>query len=212
MFGHFYFPDGTHIEYDEFNEFQKFFMEWLLQERKKTLLTFPVLTEASLDENGEPKDKEWADFCADIRSRGLSFFSYNSETADALASCVTGDSLIKIFDTVENKSYYITIEDFIKKVSSTENDNINKTFDNCRFSVEGVNPETNEIVNESVTGVLKKHYTGNMFTVSVNGKKLKVTEDHVFLVKNKKTGEVLEMMAKDLFTDDTYKLYQIASC
>ena len=87
MFGHFYFPDGTHIEYDEFNEFQKFFMDWLLQERKKTLLTFPVLTEASLDENGEPKDKEWADFCADIRSRGLSFFSYNSETADALASC-----------------------------------------------------------------------------------------------------------------------------
>lgn len=212
MFGHFYFPDGTHIEYDEFNEFQKFFMEWLLQERKKTLLTFPVLTEASLDENGEPKDKEWADFCADIRSRGLSFFSYNSETADALASCVTGDSLIKIFDTVENKSYYITIEDFIKKVSSTKNDNINKTFDNCRFNVEGVNPETNEIVNEPVTGVLKKHYTGNMFTVSVNGKKLKVTEDHVFFVKNKKTGEVLEMTAKDLFTDDTYKLYQIASC
>ena len=212
MFGHFYFPDGTHIEYDDFNKFQKFFMEWLLQERKKTLLTFPVLTEASLDENGEPKDKEWADFCADIRSRGLSFFSYNSETADALASCVTGDVLLKIFDTVENKSYYITIEDFIKKVSSTENDNINKIFDNCRFNVEGINPETNEIVSEPITGALKKHYTGNMFTVSVNGKKIKVTEDHVFLVKNKNTGEVLEMTAKDLFSNNTYKLYQIASC
>ena len=87
MFGHFYFPDGTHIEYEEFNEFQKFFMEWLLEERKKTILTFPVLTEASLNEGNEPKDKEWADFCADIRSRGLSFFSYNDDTASALASC-----------------------------------------------------------------------------------------------------------------------------
>ena len=87
MFGNFYFPDGTHLDYEGFNEFQKFFMEFLLEERKKTLLTFPVLTEASLDEDGFPKDEEWADFCADIRSRGLSFFSYNSESVDALASC-----------------------------------------------------------------------------------------------------------------------------
>lgn len=87
MFGHFYFPDGDHVDYDEYNEFQKFFMEWLLEERTKSLLTFPVVTEASLNENGKPKDKEWAYFCADIRSRGLSFFSFNDDTPSALASC-----------------------------------------------------------------------------------------------------------------------------
>ena len=87
MFGHFAFPDGTRVDYDEFNELQKFFMEWLLEERSKSLLTFPVLTEASLNFEGEPKDKEWADFCADIRSRGLSFFSFNDDTPSALASC-----------------------------------------------------------------------------------------------------------------------------
>lgn len=87
MFGHFYFPDGDHVDYDEYNEFQKFFMEWLLEERKKSLLTFPVVTEASLNENGKPKDKEWAYFCADIRARGLSFFSFNDDTPSALASC-----------------------------------------------------------------------------------------------------------------------------
>ena len=87
MFGHFAFPDGTRVDYDEFNELQKFFMEWLLEERSKSLLTFPVLTEASLNFEGEPKDKEWADFCADIRSRGLSFFSFNDDTPSALSSC-----------------------------------------------------------------------------------------------------------------------------
>ena len=86
MFGHFAFPDGTRVDYDEFNELQKFFMEWFLEERSKSLLTFPVLTEASLNENGKPKDMAWAEFCADIRSRGLSFFSFNDDTASALAS------------------------------------------------------------------------------------------------------------------------------
>ena len=99
MFGNFYFPDGTHLDYEGFNEFQKFFMEFLLEERKKTLLTFPVLTEASLDENGLPKDEEWADYCADIRSRGLSFFSYNSESVDALASCC------RLRNAVENTDF-----------------------------------------------------------------------------------------------------------
>lgn len=87
MFGHFMFPDGTIIEYDEFNELQKFFMEWLREERTKSLLTFPVLTEASLNENGKPKDKEWAEYCALERSKGLSFFSFNDDTPSALASC-----------------------------------------------------------------------------------------------------------------------------
>lgn len=87
MFGHFMFPDGTIVNYDDFNKLQKFFMEWLLEERSKSLLTFPVLTEASLNENGKPKDTEWAEFCADIRARGLSFFSFNDDTPSALASC-----------------------------------------------------------------------------------------------------------------------------
>lgn len=87
MFGNFYFPDGTHYDYDSFNKLQKFFMEWLLVERTRSVLTFPVLTEASLNDGDEPKDKEWADFCADIRSRGLSFFSFNDDTASALSSC-----------------------------------------------------------------------------------------------------------------------------
>jgi ribonucleoside-triphosphate reductase len=92
FFKDFHFPGingyGSHnYSYDSYNELQKFFMEWLKEERKKTLLTFPVITEASIDKDGEPLDKDWADWCAEMRSQGLSFFSYNSESVDSLSSC-----------------------------------------------------------------------------------------------------------------------------
>lgn len=87
MFGNFMFPDFTKVDYDEFNEMQKFFLEWLLDERTKSLLTFPVLTEASLNAEDDAKDLEWADFIAEIRAKGLSLFSFNDKNASALSSC-----------------------------------------------------------------------------------------------------------------------------
>ncbi len=62
-------------------------MKWFNQERTKTLLTFPVETMAMLTENGEPKDKEWGDFAAEMYSEGHSFFTYLSDNADSLSSC-----------------------------------------------------------------------------------------------------------------------------
>lgn len=88
MFGGFVFPDGTPPEYDSLKELQKFFMDWFRQERKKELLTYPVLTAAILlGEDNKPKDKDFADFIATEMSLGLSFFLYESHSADSLASC-----------------------------------------------------------------------------------------------------------------------------
>ena len=88
VFGGFVFPDGTPPEYDSLKELQKFFMDWFRQERKKELLTYPVLTAAILlGEDNKPKDKNFADFIATEMSLGLSFFLYESHSADSLASC-----------------------------------------------------------------------------------------------------------------------------
>jgi len=88
VFGGFVFPDGTPPEYDSLKELQKFFMDWFRQERKKELLTYPVLTAAILlGEDNKPKDKDFADFIATEMSLGLSFFLYESHSADSLASC-----------------------------------------------------------------------------------------------------------------------------
>lgn len=87
LFGNFYFPDGTQPDWDGLSWLQKRFMKWFNQERTKTVLTFPVETMAMLTENGDCKDKEWADFAAEMYAEGHSFFTYLSDNADSLSSC-----------------------------------------------------------------------------------------------------------------------------
>ena len=88
IFGEFYFPDGSRPDWDGLSWLQKRFMKWFNNERTKTLLTFPVETMAILvDENGDPKDAEWADFTAEMYAEGHSFFTYMSDNADSLSSC-----------------------------------------------------------------------------------------------------------------------------
>ncbi|MCM1034613.1 MAG: anaerobic ribonucleoside-triphosphate reductase [Paludibacter sp.] len=87
LFGNFYFPDGSQPHWDSLNWLQKRFMRWFNQERTKTVLTFPVETMALLAEDGDIKDKEYADFTAQMYAEGHSFFTYVSDNADSLSSC-----------------------------------------------------------------------------------------------------------------------------
>lgn len=87
LFGNFYFPDGSKPDWDGLSWLQKRFMIWFNAERTKTLLTFPVETMALLTENRDCRDKEWADFTAQMYAAGHSFFTYMSDNADSLSSC-----------------------------------------------------------------------------------------------------------------------------
>lgn len=87
IFGDFRFPDGEKPHWDSLNWLQKRFMKWFNNERLHAVLTFPVETMALLSENGDVKDKEYADFTAEMYSEGHSFFTYLSDNADSLASC-----------------------------------------------------------------------------------------------------------------------------
>ncbi len=87
LFSDFVFPDGSRPDWDSFNWLQKRFMRWFNHERTRSILTFPVETMALLTENGEPKDKEYGDFTAEMYSEGHSFFTYMSDNADSLSSC-----------------------------------------------------------------------------------------------------------------------------
>ena len=87
MFGDFYFPDGTQPQWESLNWLQKEFMLWFNEERTKCLITFPVESFALIYKDGEFVDKENADFVAEEYSRGHSFFTYISDTADSLSSC-----------------------------------------------------------------------------------------------------------------------------
>jgi len=87
MFGNFVFPDGEKPDWYTFNKLQKFFLRWLNEERKKALLTFPIIT-ASLLNNGENIiDKEYEDLISEGISNGHHFFTYTSDSVDTLSNC-----------------------------------------------------------------------------------------------------------------------------
>lgn len=89
MFGDFFYPDGTQVDFDSVMELQKFFMGWFRKEREKSLLTFPVLTASCIEKEDLSgfKDEEFVDFLCEEMSKGLSFFIYESTSADSLSSC-----------------------------------------------------------------------------------------------------------------------------
>lgn len=87
MFGDFVFPDMTKPQWKSVKKLQAFFMKWFNEERNKAILTFPVVTAAMLVKDGKPVDIEFTDMCAQELSEGNSFFIYQSENADSLASC-----------------------------------------------------------------------------------------------------------------------------
>lgn len=103
IFEGFYFPDGDQPKWNSVSWLQKKFMKWFNKERTKAVLTFPVETLNLLtDENGY-RDKEWADFAAEMLAEGHSFFIYRSNSVDALASCC------RLRNAVEENTFSYTL-------------------------------------------------------------------------------------------------------
>lgn len=87
IFGEFYFPDGTQPQWESLSWLQKKFAKWFNEERTKCILTFPVETMALLANGEDVVDEEYADFTAEMYSKGHSFFTYMSDSPDSLSSC-----------------------------------------------------------------------------------------------------------------------------
>jgi ribonucleoside-triphosphate reductase len=87
MFDNFVFPDFSKPNWNTVDALQQFFLTWLNKEREQSVLTFPVVTAAMLTENGQCKDKVFAQRLAEQKAAGNSFFIYLSDSADSLASC-----------------------------------------------------------------------------------------------------------------------------
>ena len=87
IFGEFYFPDGTQPQWESLSWLQKKFAKWFNEERTKCILTFPVETMALLTNGEDVVDEEYADFTAEMYSKGHSFFTYMSDSPDSISSC-----------------------------------------------------------------------------------------------------------------------------
>lgn len=87
LFGELVFPDFSKPNFESITKLQAFFMNWFNEERRKALLTFPVVTAAMVVDKEGPLDKDFVDMCAEQDSKGNSFFKYESDSVDSLASC-----------------------------------------------------------------------------------------------------------------------------
>lgn len=109
VFGDFRFPDGSEPKWETLSWLQKHFMNWFNEERNRYILTFPVETMALLtDGKDDFIDKEYADFTADMWSKGHSFFCYLSDSPDSLASCCRLRNSITELDKVDESHNHTT--------------------------------------------------------------------------------------------------------
>lgn len=87
LFKDFVFPDGSKPEWERVDVLQRMFLDWFNSERKKTLLTFPVETMSLLTDGEDVIDKNYKKLTCEMWAKGHSFFLYNSDSPDNLASC-----------------------------------------------------------------------------------------------------------------------------
>lgn len=109
VFGDFRFPDGSEPKWETLSWLQKHFMNWFNEERNRYILTFPVETMALLtDGKDDFIDKEYADFTAEMWSKGHSFFCYLSDSPDSLASCCRLRNSITELDKIDKSHNHTT--------------------------------------------------------------------------------------------------------
>ena len=103
MFGTFVYPDGSKPTYESLHKLQKFFMKWFNKVRERALLTFPVITSASLNDGDTYVDKEYQEFIAEEYAEGNAFFTFTNGSAHALSSCCRLKN--DITDSINDFSY-----------------------------------------------------------------------------------------------------------
>ena len=109
VFSDFRFPDGTAPKWETLSWLQKHFMRWFNEERNHYILTFPVETMALLTDGGDDfVDQDYADFTAEMWSKGHSFFCYLSNSPDSLSSCCRLRNSLKDLDDEDKDHNHTT--------------------------------------------------------------------------------------------------------
>jgi len=185
MFGEFVFPDGTEPVWESFSYLQKHFMTWFNKERTRRPLTFPVETMNLLDDGTKFVDEEWADFTAEMWSKGHSFFLYRSNSVDSLASCCFSPDT-KVLAKGSNHVLLMTLQE-LYDLPSSQKKNF-KIYHNGRW------------VAAKTIRIQKK----KMFRiVTANNKHVEATHDHLFPTIN-------GLKAAESLTENDYLIFNTA--
>ena len=207
MFGDFMFPDGTKPDWESLKWIEKEFMMWFNRERLKCIMAFPVESFTLLYRDGKFEDEEMFQFVCDEYARGHSFFTYISDTVDSLSSCCfMGDEEITV--QKNGKTETLSIKDFVERFT-TEADEFGKHVD-TGYQTVSYNAENSNFEEADIVGVLKKEYDDELYSFNVDGAEINVTPDHIMIVKDKETQDIMYMPAK--FVYKNIDKYEIGLC
>lgn len=196
MFGDFVFPDGTKPDWESLKWIEKEFMMWFNRERLKCIMAFPVESFTLLYKDGKFEDEEMFQFVCDEYARGHSFFTYISDTVDSLSSCCfKGDEEITV--QKDGKTETLPIKDFVERFT-TEADEFGKQVD-TGYQTVSYDAANQDFENAKITGVLKKECSEDLYQFIVDNKEINVTPDHIMVVRNKKTDEILYLPAEYVY-------------
>lgn len=179
---------------------QQTFLETMNKELKRTTITFPVTTAcfAVDDHNKIPeKDKEFLNMISEQNLQFGFINIYCGKTSTLSSCCFSGSEEIEYIDGEEVKR--ATMKDF---VSLFTNDEVDSKVDKI-YKIKSVNFETNEEEICYITGILrKKNEHKYLYKITVDGKTVTVTPDHIFKVKNILGEDLLqECNAKKIYLD-----------
>lgn len=191
MFGHFRFPDGTEVPWENIQWLQKTFMKWFNKERLRTVMTFPVESFALVYKDGKFLDEDAADFVAEEYAEGHSFFTYISDTVDSLSSCCFDKDTRIMYALPHSKHFERCVE--IGEAYKKHKDHI--------VEVLGYNPYTNK--RGWVKGRFVKAKSKELYKISfnrVNWTDIIATHDHLFPVNI--NGTYVDVNTKTLKAGD----------
>lgn len=207
MFGDFMFPDGTKPDWESLKWIEKEFMMWFNRERLKCIMAFPVESFTLLYRDGKFEDEEMFQFVCDEYARGHSFFTYISDTVDSLSSCCfKGDEEITV--QKNGKTETLSIKDFVERFT-TEADEFGKHVD-TGYQTVSYDAENGNFEEADIVGILKKECDDELYSFNVDGAEINVTPDHIMIVKDKETQDIMYMPAK--FVYKNIDKYEIGLC
>lgn len=196
MFGDFMFPDGTKPDWESLKWIEKEFMMWFNRERLKCIMAFPVESFTLLYKDGKFEDEEMFQFVCDEYARGHSFFTYISDTVDSLSSCCfKGDEEITV--QKNGKTETLSIKDFVERFT-TEADEFGKHVD-TGYQTVSYDAENGNFEDADIVGVLKKECDEELYSFNVDGTEINVTPDHIMVVRDKQTCEVMYLPAEYVY-------------
>ena len=121
LFGGAEFPDGTFmIDYEEeIIEFQKWYMEVMSEIRSVNMFTFPVSTISLLRQNGEFKDKEFAEWAIKHNMKWSDSNLFIDSSVNSLSNCC------RLKSNIEDLGYFNSIGGTALKVGSVKVNTVN---------------------------------------------------------------------------------------